>query len=225
MVVCGCGSHASGSGLEHVFGNVLLGNDHSLFASVSFPVAALAGQEASVNVGVDGEKGSVGIRRKAILAVAGTVAVVQLGGGLAGVRTERELLLAEAVARGQQVQRALAVPCSVALANREMETLDAVIARFAEQEGADLDLEGLAILDTSGRVVAHTSPRLFGQKLSDSFTERALASDTPLVEEVRDDAGARMLLSMPIVSGLRWGTATAVMSLGKSREPHWNAAA
>jgi len=155
----------------------------------------------------------VGIRRKAILAVAGTVAGIQLVGGWREVRTEGQLLFAEAISRGQQVQRALAVPCSVALANREMETLDAVVARFAEEEGADLDLLGLAILDTAGRVVAHTEPQLFGRRFSDPFTMRALGSARPLVEEVRDADGARLLLSMPIVSGLRWGTATATMSL------------
>jgi diguanylate cyclase (GGDEF)-like protein len=119
----------------------------------------------------------------------------------------------EAQLRGLAVLQALAVPCAVALANREIETLDAVLAQFAEGEDKALGLEWVAIIDTQGTIVAHTDPRMFGQRKEDAFTRRALQSQVPTSLQNGEALEAQLTLSMPIVSGLRWGTAMAEVSL------------
>jgi len=155
----------------------------------------------------------VGLRTRVTLAVVILIAIVQLGWGLSVVQTDSSLLRGEAQRRGMEVLRALSVPCAVALANREIETLDAVLASFSTEEGRDLDLLSVAILDNSGRVLAHTDPVQFGRQLGDEFTRRALASEVQMAVEHREDEIPVMKLSMPVRSGLRWGTATAVLSL------------
>jgi diguanylate cyclase (GGDEF)-like protein len=146
--------------------------------------------------------------------VAGLVVIVQVGWGLSVVQSDSNLLRAEAERRGMQVLRALSVPCAVALANREIETLDSVLASFTGEDTRDLEILSIAILDSEGRVIAHTDPVQFGVQAEDAFTKSALSSETQVViqEGVSSDAPL-MLLSMPIISGLRWGTATAVLSL------------
>ena len=160
----------------------------------------------------------LGLRTRVILLVVGLVVVVQLGWGLSVVQADSALLRAEAERRGMEVLRALSVPCSVALANREIETLDAILAGFASDEGRDLDILAVAILDGDSRVLAHTDPVQFGTTLDDAFSQRAIASDAQLVSEFRADNTSLLQLSMPIVSGLRWGTATAVLSLSSVEE-------
>ena len=88
--------------------------------------------------------------------------MVQALFGLAHVQEEEARLRQEVVRRGFQVQRALAVPTSVALANREIEELDAVLWRFSQDDGRDLDIQSVAVLDLGGRVLAHTNPTVFG---------------------------------------------------------------
>jgi len=155
----------------------------------------------------------MGLRARVIVLVVGLVAIVHMAWGVSDVQDDARLLRSEAERRGMEVLRALSVPCSVSLANREIETLDAVLARFAAQEGRDLDILWIGILDTQGVVVAHTDPLQFGQRPSDPFTASALEGDRPSSLEVDDAHGPRLLLTMPIVSGLRWGTATAAISL------------
>jgi sensor histidine kinase regulating citrate/malate metabolism len=155
----------------------------------------------------------LGLRIRVTLLVVGLVAVVQLGWGLSVIKTDTMLLRGEAEHRGLQVLRALAVSCAVALANREVETLDAVLASFTTEEGRSLDLLAVAILDSDGKVLAHTDPVQFGRRAVDPFTRHALVSESHMAIEHRDDGIPVMRLSMPIRSGLRWGTATAVLSL------------
>jgi len=155
----------------------------------------------------------MGLRARVIVLVVGLVAIVHMAWGVSDVQDDARLLRSEAERRGMEVLRALSIPCSVSLANREIETLDAVLARFAAEEGRDLDVLWISILDTQGVIVAHTDPLEFGRRPSDSFTASALAADRASSLEVDDAHGPRLLLTMPIVSGLRWGTATAAISL------------
>lgn len=155
----------------------------------------------------------MGLRRKVILFVATTVGLVQVLVGVTQLRDEAHRLRQESVYRGHQVQRALAVPCSVALANREIEDLDAILWRFSEADGWDLNIQSVAVLDLNGRVVAHTNPTLYGQRFNDDFFKRALASEVPLEKYLERSGTAYLQLSMPIVAGRRWGTMTMEVSM------------
>ena len=160
----------------------------------------------------------MGLRRKVILFVATAVGLVQALVGFTQVKEEARRLEAEAVRRGHQVQRALGVPCSVALANREIEDLDAVLWRFSEAEGQDLDLLSVAVLDLGGRVVAHTDPTVYGRRFDDRFYERAIETDFPLEKRIQRDGMSLLQLSMPIEAGRRWGTMTMEIALDKLEE-------
>jgi diguanylate cyclase (GGDEF)-like protein len=61
-------------------------------------------------------------------------------------------------------------------------------------------------------VIARSEPRAVPPAAP--FTEKAIASSEPLVEEVRDGKRRRLVLSMPLYGGVRLGTATAEVDLG-----------
>ncbi len=155
----------------------------------------------------------MGLQARVTILVVGLVVLVQLGWGISVIQADSNLLRAEAERRGMQVLRALSVPCAVALANREIETLDAILASFTGEETNDLELISIAILNSDGQVLAHTDPVQFGTRAKGEFARSALSGDSRVLIEESDDGTPLLLLSMPIVSGLRWGTATAVLSL------------
>lgn len=155
----------------------------------------------------------MGLRRKVILFVASAVGLVQAVVGFAQLKEDAGQLRSEAARRGHQVQRALAVPCSVSLANREMEGLDAILWRFSESEGRDLDILSVAVLDLGGRVVAHTDPKFYGRRMVGVFFEDAVEANTALEHAITRDGESILQLSLPIEAGRRWGTMTMEISL------------
>ena len=156
---------------------------------------------------------ALGLRLKVIAVVAIAVGIVQAFVGLSQVREEESRLRQEVARRGHQIQRALAVPSSVALANREIEELDAVLWRFSEDVGRDLDILSVAVLDLGGRVLAHTDPTVFGKRVSDPFYRAAVDSNATVERESVVGGQSVLQLSMPIEVGRRWGTMTMQMSL------------
>ena len=158
----------------------------------------------------------MGLRARVIILVVGAVLGSHLVWGLVSVQEQARLYRLQAADHGLEVLRALAATCSVPLARRQVEDLDAMLARFSsERDWQDLDLLEVAVIDAEGRVVAHTDPRLFGQHFGDDFSRRALAAPIPLAEEVQQGDSRVLLLSVPVRSGLRWGTTTAKLSLDR----------
>ena len=178
---------------------------------------------------------AMGIRLKInLLLVAALVLVLGVAGYLQLRITER-LAVDEMIRRGQAMLAALSVPCSVALANHEIERLDDYLAQFVpvnsnppagdrpgqagDRPGQALspapDLLSLAILDRRGRVLAHTRETEYGAIMTDEFTRRALASRESLAERHRDGGRDELLVALPIHSGLRWGTLEARFSLAR----------
>lgn len=158
----------------------------------------------------------MGLRARIVLFVLATVLIAHLGWGLFLTGKQARLLKHEAASHGQDVLRALAAPCSVPLATRQMEELDSILASFAiAGEWGNLDLIEVAILDHEGIVAAHSDPWVFGALAEDAFSRAAVGSAIPQVESFASPQGERLRLSLPIVSGLRWGTATAVLSLDR----------
>ena len=70
----------------------------------------------------------MGLRSRVIGFAVATVALLHIGWGLTVIRSESALMREEAAHRARQMQGALAVPCAVALAKRELETLDATLS-------------------------------------------------------------------------------------------------
>ena len=75
-----------------------------------------------------------GIRWRIIGAIVTVVALGQLAYGLVQADQEAEHLRADARAHGMAVLRATVEPLAVPLANRELTTLDAALARIAETQ-------------------------------------------------------------------------------------------
>lgn len=171
---------------------------------------------------------SMGIRLKInLLLVAALVVVLGVAGYLQLRITER-LAVNEMVRRGEAMLAALSVPCSVALANHEIERLDDYLARFSPPDVAGPagsgpgrlelpapDLISLAIIDRRGRVLAHTRETEYGAIMTDEFTRQALASRQVLVERHRDGGRDELSVALPVRSGLRWGTLEARFSLAR----------
>ncbi len=158
------------------------------------------------------------LRTKLVLFIVGSVAVVQMAWGLSVVRSDASTLDVEAHRRGREVLRAIAVPSAFHLANREVEALDSVLATYAQSKGRDIDFLWIAVLDQDGTIMAHTDPREFGRTCSDPFSAKSISSELPLILTRETASGRISRISMPIKSGLRWGTLTAELSLARLDE-------
>ncbi len=136
--------------------------------------------------------------------------------GLASAVHQAGMMRQATEQRGREVLQAVSVPTGVALANRELETLDTMVGLLADGEGADLQISWVAVLDGDGRIVAHTDPTQFGAVPQDPFFRGARESTTTIQEEGQDATGEPTLkVAMPLISGLRWGTAIAEISLAE----------
>ena len=166
----------------------------------------------------EGLGGLLNLRAKLVLFIVGSVTLVQMAWGLSVVRSNASTLDSEAHRRGREILRAIAVPSAFHLANREVEALDSVLATYAQSRGRDIDFLWIAVLDTNGTIMAHTDPREYGRTCSDPFSTRAITTRHPLVETRETPTGRVSHISMPIVSGLRWGTLTAELSLSRLDE-------
>jgi diguanylate cyclase (GGDEF)-like protein len=142
---------------------------------------------------------------------------VVLTSGLVGyvsLTNEEEFLREDVAAKGRQTLTALAVPCGVALANREIDQLDTYLARLSEGDARDLDIEWVAVLDLDGRILAHTDERRFREVLADAFTARALKATAGVSEW--DYSERRLHVALPVaIEGLRFGTLRADLSLAR----------
>ena len=171
-----------------------------------------------------------GIRWRIIGAIVAVVALGQLAFGLVQADQEAEQLRADARAHGLAVLGATVEPLAVPLANRELTTLDAALARIAETQRQtesdeayetselgstpELPLRWVAILDTQGTVLAHTDPAYYGENWSKKPQVQLSSESTePLIREVMLDDGPGIRLAVPIQSGLRWGTALTEISM------------
>ncbi|MBW2699506.1 MAG: diguanylate cyclase [Deltaproteobacteria bacterium] len=172
----------------------------------------------------------MGIRPKLILLVIALTLPILGAGGLVSVRFTEDQLMDEMKHRGLSLLSALSVPCSIALANHEIERLDDYLAQFRppasnlgakpEMENSSVrdpirDLRSLCVLDSEGRVIAHTEETAYGELRRDPFALRALSSDRVLYRTILRPEGNRLEIALPVKSGLRWGTLLAEFSLDR----------
>jgi diguanylate cyclase (GGDEF)-like protein len=166
-----------------------------------------------------------GIRWRLIGAIVTVVALAQLAWGLVQADQEAEQIRADAKTNGLALLRATVEPLAVPLANRELTTLDAALARIAETQGnavstvtpsgtPELPLAWVAILDSQGRVVAHTEPAHYGEDWSARpQVQQAMKANQPVIREVTLAKGPALRLGIPVEAGLRWGTALTEISM------------
>ena len=153
------------------------------------------------------------IRGKLVAFIIGMVAVIQLFWGLHVVQENAEILELEAARRSRAILHAIAAPAALHLATREFEDLDAVLDVYEKRSAGEFSFKSIAILDMDGVVVAHTDPRQYGRKYEGEFAEKAIYARRSLQQINNTDDGRHVLVSMPIISGLRWGTIVAETSL------------
>jgi diguanylate cyclase (GGDEF)-like protein len=152
----------------------------------------------------------MGVRARLILFIVGVTTIVMLAWGVTVVNGEAIMLRDDAQRRGLEVLKTIAVPCALALRRDAPEELEPVLEALHENL-AEGGLGSVAVVDVDGRVLAQSDPDATPR--SDPFTAKAIQSSEPLVEEVRDGKSRRLVLSMPLYSGVRLGTATAEVDL------------
>ena len=157
----------------------------------------------------------MGLRAKLSLAL---IAVLAPGFAIAGIfalQHSRARLVAEVEVRGHALLTAMTAPCAIALAQGQFEALDSYIGQVSDPvRSRELELEFVMVLDEGGRVVSHTDPTAYGTRPSDPFYRAAVAAPEPVSRRVQAGNGPLLLeMSLPIVSGPRWGTLVAGFSL------------
>ncbi len=159
--------------------------------------------------------------RLALMAAAVVLLTMALAGGLL-IRSMGQVYHTEARTRAASLLGTLAVPCAMAVSVNALERLDAYLSEVARAGGEHMDILHVAMLDSSGRVIAQAvadersgevaTASMFG--LDEPFRRRAANSADAEWRETRDPAGhLRLTVSTPAVSGLRWGTIVATFDL------------
>jgi diguanylate cyclase (GGDEF)-like protein len=146
-----------------------------------------------------------------------------------GVLTEAVLAQrAHAEMRGRSfaLLESLAVSCAFDVADGAVERLDDALTELMRKGRDQLDVESVALIDRQGTALAHSGSGTFAEAvgalgLDDSARvttfarEAAEAPQARWLYTPRKDAPDALVLSMPVISGLRWGTLVAVFDTGR----------
>ncbi len=150
----------------------------------------------------------MGIRGQLTLLVPGIVALALALGTFLEVRREQRESVEDFRLRNEKVLQSIGVTVAVNIAQNDMSGLDTLIAQFSESM-RERDLTELAVLDDQGRILAHSSPEKFNTIASDAFSQTA----TQVEGITWERQGDSFRISVPALSGIRWGTVTATYSL------------
>ena len=157
----------------------------------------------------------MGLRSRLISSVVGlaTFILVAWSSLLAynGIREHR----GHAEVRAIEALSLLAVPASTELAQRRVESLDALLGAASER---DHSLLWVGIVDDQGRVLAHSDTSRYGEIADDAFTLRAIEAAGSSSRRTRLDGEPVLLTSVPIetrsdIGSIRWGTMVAAVSM------------
>ena len=169
-------------------------------------------------------KGGLGIRAKLVLLiVAATILVVGISGTYGARESENSIFEAEKERAGAFLE-SLALPCAIAVATDSLETLDNFMSEAVQSPSKNTRLLSLQMLNHSGLLImdaedgSRTQPSSsISQKpntLRTDFITKAHVSKLPIWERTQLPGGSSVLsMSMPAVSGLRWGTLVASFDL------------
>jgi diguanylate cyclase (GGDEF)-like protein len=154
--------------------------------------------------------------RLALLAAGAVLLVIALGGG-AMVRGMAETYRAETRLRAASLLGTLAVPCATSLSVHALDRLDGYLADVTRAGGEHMGVLQADMLDSQGRIIARANAPGLGEQgdlLDDDFVRRAATANDALWRETADLRGQPILLvSMPAVSGVRWGTLVAAFDM------------
>lgn len=150
----------------------------------------------------------MGIRGQLTLLVPGIVALALALGTFLEVRREQRESVEDFRLRNEKVLQSVGVTVAVNIAQNDLSGLDTLIAQFSDSM-RERDLKELAVLDDQGRVLAHSDPERFNTIASDAFSQTA----TQVEGITWEQQGESFRISVPAVSGIRWGTVTATYSL------------
>ncbi len=154
------------------------------------------------------------LRTKVLCYIVITVLALFTIPGIVYLRLMQHIYDEELRNRGMSLLAALSIPLVPAVAHMEVETLDRCIALVTEGIGAQqMDVRSVMILDFEGRVLAHTDPDQFGRIATDPFSKAAMLADESLFEKRTAGEHPVMRVSYPVVSGKRWGTLIAELSM------------
>lgn len=156
----------------------------------------------------------MGLRLKLGLYVVACIGVVLTLSGFFSIRAERKIYQEEMRIRGVTLLKSFAIPATIAMANNDISTLDNYVVEFSE-DAQSLDLAYMAVLDYSGRVVAHTTAGEFGKIYDDPMTREALGIEEPISRIINHGDTSTLEVAVPVISGLRWGTIRAGFSLSR----------
>jgi diguanylate cyclase (GGDEF)-like protein len=152
----------------------------------------------------------MGIRGQLTLLVPGIVAVALAGATVLEVQRERRDAMQDFRLRNEKVLQAIGVTVAVHIAQNDMGALDTLVAHLTETL-KERDLVELEVLDDQGRVLAHSNPELFNTLERDPFSLDAIEVDGT-AWKIEGDS---LRLSVPAVSGIRWGTVTSRFTLAR----------
>ena len=154
--------------------------------------------------------------------VATTLLVVVGSAGVLAVSAMAQAYREEARNRAAAMLAMLSVPAALAVADSTFDRLDGYLSEAVRPAGQDVQLVAVVTLDSAGRAVAGSTdalgpPPVAGQpaELSEQFCTLAVQSRHPMWRRVvGPGARVHLLVGMPAVSGLRWGTLVGVFDLG-----------
>lgn len=112
--------------------------------------------------------------------------------------------------RNEKVLQSIGIMVAVNIAQNDLGGLDTLVAHLVDSLH-QRDLLEMAVLDDQGRILAHSQPERFNTEANDTFSKLAIASEKPISEQQGDS----LWVSVPAVSGIRWGTVTARYSLDR----------
>jgi diguanylate cyclase (GGDEF)-like protein len=152
--------------------------------------------------------------RLALLSV-GVVLVVMGVAGFLLMRAQEHRAIEEAIDRGAALLGTLAVPCASSIANGNTEQLDGYLAEVAGAGRRHMGLISVTMMDHLGHIQATSAAGALGQaSLTKSFRARATQAEQPIWRRFKSENGSSVLeVSMPAVSGLRWGTLVAAFDM------------
>ncbi len=141
-------------------------------------------------------------------------------GGL-GVAALSQGLRDEARDRAGAVLLTLSAPTALTLADYAMDRLDSYLAEAARPTAQDVMVRALVVLDGEAHIVAASTAALqtpavagLSPAMANEFLTRAASSRYAIWQRLAPtDDHALLLVSMPAVSGLRWGTLVGVFDL------------
>ena len=152
----------------------------------------------------------MGIRGQLTLLVPGIVALAMALGTVLEVRREERESIDDFRQRNEKVLQSVGITVAVQIAQNDLSGLDTLIAQLSASM-RERDLLELAVLDDQGRVLAHSEPERFNTVTTDAFSQAATQVEGPTWERQGDS----FRISVPAVSGIRWGTVTATYSLAR----------